>query len=49
MGSKPTVSARSGLPLLIRAGSIVPLGPQIDYADQKFDDLIERRIYCINL
>jgi alpha-D-xyloside xylohydrolase len=33
------------LPLFMRAGSIVPLGPEIEYADQKPDDPIELRIY----
>jgi alpha-D-xyloside xylohydrolase len=33
------------MPLFIRAGSIVPLGPEIEYADQKPDDPIELRIY----
>jgi alpha-D-xyloside xylohydrolase len=34
------------LPLFIRAGSILPLGPEIDYADQKPSDPIELRIYA---
>jgi alpha-D-xyloside xylohydrolase len=33
------------LPLFIRAGSIVPLGPEIEHADQKPSDPIEVRIY----
>jgi alpha-D-xyloside xylohydrolase len=33
------------LPLFIRAGSIVPLGPEIEYAGQKPNDPIEVRIY----
>lgn len=33
------------LPLFIRAGSIVPLGPEIEYAGQKPGDPIELRIY----
>ena len=33
------------LPLFIRAGSIIPMGPEIDYADQKPDGPIEIRIY----
>lgn len=33
------------LPLLVRAGSIVPVGPFIQYAAEKFADPIELRIY----
>lgn len=33
------------LPLFVPAGSIVPLGPEIEYADQKPGDPIEVRIY----
>jgi alpha-D-xyloside xylohydrolase len=33
------------LPLFIPAGSIVPLGPEIEYADQKPADPVEVRIY----
>ena len=33
------------LPLFMRAGSIVPLGPEVEYADEKPDDPIELRIY----
>jgi alpha-D-xyloside xylohydrolase len=33
------------LPLFVRAGSIVPLGPEIEFADQKPGDPIELRIY----
>ena len=33
------------MPLFIRAGSILPLGPEIEYADQKPGDPIELRIY----
>jgi alpha-D-xyloside xylohydrolase len=33
------------IPLFVRAGSIVPLGPEIEYADQKPDGPIELRIY----
>jgi alpha-D-xyloside xylohydrolase len=33
------------LPLFVRAGSIVPLGPEIEYANQKPGDPIELRIY----
>jgi alpha-D-xyloside xylohydrolase len=33
------------LPLFIRAGSIVPLGPEIEYAREKPNDPIELRIY----
>jgi len=32
------------MPLFVRAGSIVPMGPQIEYADQKAADPIELRI-----
>jgi alpha-D-xyloside xylohydrolase len=33
------------MPLFVRAGSIVPLGPEIEYADQAPDGPIELRIY----
>ncbi len=33
------------IPLFVRAGSILPLGPEIEYADQKPADPIELRIY----
>ncbi|MGA2098798.1 MAG: glycoside hydrolase family 31 protein [Candidatus Acidiferrum sp.] len=33
------------LPLYVRAGSIVPLGPNVEYAAQKSEDPIELRIY----
>jgi len=33
------------IPLYVRAGSIVPLGPEIEYADQKPADPIELRVY----
>ena len=33
------------MPLYIRAGSILPLGPEIEYAEQKPEDPIELRIY----
>jgi alpha-D-xyloside xylohydrolase len=33
------------MPLFIRAGSILPLGPEIEYADQKPGDPIELRVY----
>jgi alpha-D-xyloside xylohydrolase len=33
------------LPLFLRAGSIVPLGPEIEYAGQKSGDPMEIRIY----
>ena len=33
------------LPLYVRAGSILPLGPDIEYADQKAADPIELRVY----
>ena len=36
----------SVLPLFIRAGSIVPLGPEMEYADQKPANPIELRIYA---
>lgn len=46
-GQERNVSAPLGeLPLFIRAGSIVPLGPEIEYADQKPADPIELRIYA---
>jgi alpha-D-xyloside xylohydrolase len=33
------------LPLYVRAGSILPLGPEVEYASQKSADPIELRIY----
>ena len=33
------------IPLYVRAGSILPLGPEIEYADQKPEGPIELRIY----
>ncbi len=33
------------LPLFVPAGSIVPLGPEIEYADQKPDGPVEVRVY----
>jgi alpha-D-xyloside xylohydrolase len=33
------------IPLLVRAGSILPMGPEIEYADQNPDGSIELRIY----
>jgi alpha-D-xyloside xylohydrolase len=44
-GSKMTVSAPlSSIPLFVRAGSIIPMGPNIQYATQSADPL-EIRIY----
>jgi alpha-D-xyloside xylohydrolase len=33
------------LPLFVRAGSIVPLGPELEYADEKTADPVEIRVY----
>jgi alpha-D-xyloside xylohydrolase len=33
------------IPLYVRAGSILPLGPEVEYAEQKTDAPIELRIY----
>ena len=33
------------LPLFVRAGSIVPMGPEVEYATQKTNKVIELRIY----
>jgi alpha-D-xyloside xylohydrolase len=33
------------MPIFVRAGSIVPLGPEIEYADEKPDGPIELRVY----
>ncbi len=35
----------STMPLYIRAGSIIPMGPDIEYATQKTNKIIELRIY----
>jgi alpha-D-xyloside xylohydrolase len=34
------------MPLYVRAGSILPLGPDIEYAAEKSADPIELRVYC---
>ena len=34
------------MPLYVKAGSIVPLGPEVEYAEQSPDAPIELRIYC---
>ena len=34
------------IPLYVRAGSIIPLGPEVEYAEQKPNDPIELRIYA---
>jgi len=42
------VAAKAGIatiPLFARAGSILPLGPELQYADQKSDAAIELRVY----
>jgi len=45
-GSTITASASiTSMPLYIRAGSILPMGPNIQYADQKQPDTIALRIY----
>ncbi len=33
------------MPLYVRAGSIVPMGPEVEYATQKINKVIELRIY----
>jgi alpha-D-xyloside xylohydrolase len=33
------------MPLYVRSGSIVPIGPQIQYADERADEPLELRIY----
>ncbi len=33
------------MPLMVRAGSIVPMGPKVQYATQKPADMIELRVY----
>jgi len=44
-GAKPTVDAPlSKIPLFVKAGSIIPLGPSIEYATQSADP-IEIRVY----
>ncbi len=35
----------STMPLYVRAGSIIPMGPDMQYATEKVADTIERRIY----
>jgi alpha-D-xyloside xylohydrolase len=34
------------IPLHVRAGSIIPLGPEVEYAEQKPNDPIELQIYA---
>ncbi len=44
-----TVTAEAPInitPLYVRAGSIVPLGPALQYATEKPEDPIELRVYC---
>jgi len=43
--TKPVTMTITGMPLYIRAGSILPLGPNIQYALQKQPDTIALRIY----
>ncbi len=33
------------MPLYVRAGSIVPMGPEVEYATQKTNKVIELRVY----
>jgi len=33
------------IPLYVRAGSILPLGPEVEYAEQRSDEPIELRVY----
>src|SRR5581483_7089992 len=33
------------IPLYVRAGSILPLGPDVEYAEQRTDEPIELRVY----
>jgi alpha-D-xyloside xylohydrolase len=33
------------MPLYLRGGSIVPMGPELEYSDQKPEDPIELRVY----
>ena len=33
------------IPLFVRAGSLIPLGPQVEYADEKPEGPIELRVY----
>ncbi|MBN1757586.1 MAG: glycoside hydrolase family 31 protein [Chitinispirillaceae bacterium] len=47
-GSGQTLSARAPrdtIPLYIRAGSIIPMGPYLQYVDEKKTDTIELRVY----
>ena len=45
-GRKITAAApREHLPLLVRAGSILPLGPVMQYVGEKMEDPVELRIY----
>ena len=45
-GSEAILDAPVGkIPLLVRAGSVVPLGPVQQYADEKKDEPLELRIY----
>jgi alpha-D-xyloside xylohydrolase len=43
-----TIAAKADIdtiPLFVRAGSILPLGPAVQYADQRSDEPLELRIY----
>jgi len=45
-GATITAAAPIGtLPLFVRAGSIIPMGPEVEYATQKTNKVIELRIY----
>jgi alpha-D-xyloside xylohydrolase len=33
------------IPLYVRAGSILPLGPEVEYADQRMNEQVELRVY----
>ena len=46
-GGKTVIAAApiDEMPLYVRAGSIVPMGPEVEYATQKTNKVIELRIY----
>ncbi|MEW6354787.1 MAG: TIM-barrel domain-containing protein [Planctomycetota bacterium] len=44
--AEPRLSARKGGPLFVRAGSIIPMGQDVDYIGQKPDDELTVHVYA---
>jgi alpha-D-xyloside xylohydrolase len=45
-GFKTLPAPLATMPLLVRAGSILPMGPELQYSNQKPEDPIELRVYA---